>query len=93
MISNPSLKSQTHVEFLKELDNLCLNEKTSESTKNQYLFFISNVVAKSAANIQGISPYFFFNIARELMQRHRRYLEFNKNLHEMSAKKKKKITD
>lgn len=27
------------------------------------------------------------------MSRHRRYLEFNKNLHEMSNKKKKKIND
>lgn len=32
-INNPSLKSQTHLEFLKELDATCLQEKNSEHIK------------------------------------------------------------
>eukprot|EP00347_Sterkiella_histriomuscorum_P024298 403331615 len=91
LISNPSLKSLTHIEFIKDLESYCLQEKVSEHIKNQYLFFVANVVAKS--QIQGFEPFFYFNIARELMSKHRRYLEFNKNLHEMSNKKKKKIND
>ena len=30
-------------------------------------------------------------MARELLAKHRRYLEFNKNLHEMSSKKRQRI--
>jgi len=52
---------------------------------------VANVVAKSA--ITGVDPLFYYKIAKELMVKHRRYLEFNKNLHEMSNKKKKKIND
>lgn len=51
-INNPSLKSLTHLEFLKEMDNYCLGEKAPEHVKFQYLFFVANVVAKST--IKGI---------------------------------------
>ena len=47
-INNPALRSQTHLEFLKELDATCLLEKNSEHIKYQYLFFVANVVAKSS---------------------------------------------
>ena len=81
----------THVEFLKDLDAYCMLENTPDNIKNQYLFFVANVVAKT--NIKGISVYYYYKITKELMSRHRRYLEFNKNLHQMSNKKKKKITE
>ncbi len=66
-----------------------MDEKTPEPIKYQYLFFVANVVAKS--NINGIDSVFYYNIVRELLAKHRRYLEFNKNLHEMSANKRRKL--
>lgn len=66
-----------------------MDEKTPELIKYQYLFFVANVVAKS--KIHGIEPIFYYNIVRELLSKHRRYLDFNKNLHEMSANKRRKL--
>jgi hypothetical protein len=77
-INNPNLKSQIHLEFLKELDATCLQEKNSEHIKYHYLFFVANVVARST--IKGIDEAFFYKITKELLTKHRRYLEFNKGL-------------
>lgn len=57
----------------------CMHEKTAEGIKYQYLFFVANVVAKTK-EIKGIEPDFFYRIAKDLLAKHRRYLEFNKNL-------------
>lgn len=39
------LKSHTHRDFLNDLNNFC--QAASEPIKNQYLFFVANVVAKN----------------------------------------------
>jgi hypothetical protein len=88
-MNSANMKSLTHIEFIKDLDSYCMDEKTPENIKYQYLFFVANVVAKS--RIQGVDPLYYYNIAKELLKIHRRYLEFNKNLHEMSTLKRRKI--
>ena len=83
--------SQTHIEFINELNNYCLSGQAPENVKNQYLFFIANVVAKS--KILGLKSDFFYPITRELLAVQKRYLEFNKNLQEMSNRKKRKLNE
>lgn len=53
------------------------------------MFFVANVVAKST--IVGIDQAFFYKITKELLTKHRRYLEFNKGLQEMTNKKRMRI--
>jgi len=82
------LKCRIHRDFLNDLNNFCL--ASSEMIKNQFLFFVASVVAKNPL-IEGVETQFYYSIARELLAKHRRYLEFNKGLHEMSSKKRQRI--
>jgi hypothetical protein len=46
-VVNPNLLSQTHIEFINDLHAYCLSKEAPEHVKNEYLFFVANVVAKS----------------------------------------------
>lgn len=71
---NAQMRYQTHIEFLKEME-LCIlgtdlkpSKGISEKAKQQFLFFVANVVAKDK-DMQ-LTPSFFFRITRELLRYH-----------------------
>ncbi len=49
---DPAEQYKTHIDFIKDLDAYCLSKEAPEHIKGEYLFFVSNVVAKS--KIEGI---------------------------------------
>jgi DNA-directed RNA polymerase subunit F len=63
----------------------------TDQIKYQYLYFAANVVAKS--DIQGLDPVYFFNITKELMINHKRYIEYLHKLQLWHDEKNMEIVD
>lgn len=61
----------SQVDILKKLDSKC---QASAEIRTQYLFFIANVASKAGLSKE---PSFFYQIVKELLREHRKYLLFN----------------
>lgn len=72
-----------HWRFFKVLDAYCIKTDTPENIRLQYLYFVAKVVSRSPA-FEGYDPAYFYFITRELLQGHKRYLDFVRRLYEMS---------
>ena len=62
---------------MKKIGKVC-QESKDENTKVEYLLFISNVVGSA---VEGeYEPAFFFQVLKQLLENHSRFLEYNKKL-------------
>ena len=74
-----------HAKLVKSLDSYCMNILTKEAIKYQYLFFVSNVIAKS--EVKDLDGLFFYNVLRELLSQYKRLIENNKKLQTQTTAK------
>jgi hypothetical protein len=70
---------------MKVLDMYCIKPETNENIRFQYFFFVANIVATSPA-FEGFDPSCFLYVAIQLLQHHKRYIEFVKKVYEMYVK-------
>ena len=79
-----------HLDFLKDMDQCFLSEdsKVPVIARQQYLFFIANIIVKDR-ELSALTPAFFFRAIKELLGYHREYLQFNQDLQNL----KKKLED
>jgi hypothetical protein len=79
-----------HLDFLKDMDTCFLgngsDKKIPVQAKQQYLFFIANVIVKDR-DLSGSPPSFFYRATKDLLRYHKEYLDFNKDLQNIIIKK------
>ena len=80
-----------HAVLVKSLDQYCMNVLTKDSIKHQYIFYAASVIAKSY--IRGLDNLYYYNIAREVLQQYKRYLEYNKKLQTIFDQKNSRINE
>lgn len=94
---NRKFKSQSeegiyaHADFIKAIDGFCSGILANETHKLNYLYFVADVVAYS--NIEGLQPQYYFSIAKEIINYHKRYLEYEKKLQDMLLKRNIKLVE
>lgn len=77
-----------HWRFMRVLDDFCIKKETAENVRFQYFYFVAKIVSRSPA-FRGFDPRRFFDVAIQLLQNHKRYIEFVKRLYEMSSNAKR----
>jgi flagellar biosynthesis regulator FlbT len=78
---------QPHLDFLKDMDTCFLGADSNVSVpaRQQYLFFIANIIIKDR-ELSNLSAAFFFRVTKELMRHYKGYLDFNKDLQDLKKK-------
>lgn len=82
-----------HWRFMKVLDSYCIRPETPENVKLQYYYFVAKVITRSPA-FKDYDHMCFFFVLKELLQHHKKYLEFVRKLYDQSrrAKRIKQLT-
>jgi hypothetical protein len=55
------------------------DSNVSVQSRQQYLFFIANIIIKDR-ELSNLSAGFFFRVTKELMRHYMEYLDFNRDL-------------
>jgi DNA phosphorothioation-dependent restriction protein DptG len=58
----------------------------SVPARQQYLFFIANIIIKDR-ELSNLSPAFFFRVTQELMRHYQGYLDFNARTYRFSKRR------
>ncbi len=77
-----------HWRFMKVLDSYCIRPETPENVKLQYYYFVAKVITRSPA-FKDYDHMCFFFVLKELLQQHKKYLEFVRKLYDQSRRAKK----